>query len=494
MGRRKDRARTPGLWIATNELPATGGHPFYQRLNQVLDRHAFDAFVEAQCAPFYAATIGRPSLTPGTYFRLLLIGYFEGIDSERGIAWRTADSLALRGFLGLGLDEAPPEHSTISRTRRLIDVETHRAVFTWILQVLATADLIKGTTIGIDATTLEANAALRSIVRRDSGDTYQEFLMRLAQASGIETPTRADLARLDRTRPKKGRNTDWQHPHDPDARITKMKDGRTHLAHKAEHAVDMETGAIVGVTVQGADQGDTTTIAETLTAAAEDLEAVAMVTDDDTGVIDEVVADKGYHSNQVLTDLAALDLRSYIAEPDRGRRHWTKNAVARDAVYANRRRIRGTRGVALLRRRSEHLERPNAHLYNTGGMRRTHLRGHANILKRLLVHTGAFNLRRTHLRGHANILKRLLVHTGLVSFYAGGSAYPDPDRGGHAARPPGTRGGGPDARRCAVDTSHRLLAPFRHATHRSHVRMSDAGSLRTVPRRRVRMGRFTTGC
>ena len=320
MGRRKDRARTPSLWIAANELPATGGHPFYQRLNRVLDEHGFDEFVEAQCAPFYAATLGRPSLTPGMYFRLLLIGYFEGIDSERGIAWRTADSLALRGFLGLGLNEAPPEHSTISRTRRLIDLETHRAVFTWILQVLATADLVKGKTIGIDATTLEANAALRSIVRRDSGETYQEFLTRLAQASGIETPTRADLARFDRKRPKKGRNQDWQHPHDPDARITKMKDGRTHLAHKAEHAVDMETGAIVGVTVQGADQGDTTTIAETVTAAAEDLEAVAAATDGQTAVIDEVVADKGYHSNQVLVDLAALDLRTYIAEPDRGRR------------------------------------------------------------------------------------------------------------------------------------------------------------------------------
>ena len=221
------------------------------------------------------------------------------------------------------------------------------------------------------------------------------------------------------------------------------------------------------MTVQGADQGDTTTIAETLTAAAEDLEAVATVTDDDTGVIDEVVADKGYHSNQVLTDLAALDLRSYIAEPDRGRRHWTKNAVARDAVYANRRRIRGTRGVTLLRRRSEHLERPNAHLYDTGGMRRTHLRGHANILKRLLVHTGAFNV---------GLLMRTLIGVR------------------HAARPPGTRGGGPDARRRAVDTSHRLLAPFRHDTRRSHVRMSDAGSLLTVPRRRVRRGRFTTGC
>lgn len=232
------------------------------------DDHAFDDFVEAQCASFYAATRGRPSLTPGTYFRSLLIGYFEGIDSERGIAWLTADSLALRGFLDLGLEETPPEHSTISRTRRLIDLETHRAVFTWILQMLATADLVKGTTIGIDATTLEANAALRSIVRRDSGESYQDFLTRLAQASGIETPTRADLARLDRKRPKTRRNTERRHPHDPAARITKMKDGRTHLAHKAEHAVDLETGAIVGVTVQGADQGDTTTIAETVTAAA----------------------------------------------------------------------------------------------------------------------------------------------------------------------------------------------------------------------------------
>jgi transposase len=391
------------LWIATHELPVTGGHPFYQRLNQILEAHEFDAFAEAQCAPFYAATLGRPSLTPGVYFRLLLIGYFEGIDSERGIAWRTADSLALRGFVGLGLEERPPEHSTISRTRRLIDLDAHRAVFTWILQVLSTEDLVRGKTIGIDATTLEANAALRSIVRRDSGETYQEFLTKLAQASGIDTPTRADLARLDRKRPKKGRNKDWRHPHDPDARITKMKDGRTHLAHKAEHAVDMETGAIVAVTVQGADQGDTTTLAETATTAAEELEAVADVTDGQTRVIEEVVADKGYHSNQVLVDLAALDVRTYIAEPQRGRRRWKTKPEARAAVYANRRRIRGRRGCALQRRRSERLERPNAHLYETGGMRRTHLRGHENILKRLLVHSGGFNL---------GLLMRTLVGVG----------------------------------------------------------------------------------
>jgi transposase len=226
------------------------------------------------------------------------------------------------------LPEAPPDHSTISRTRRLIDLETHEAVFTWILQRLADAGLVKGKTIGIDATTLEANAALRSIVRRDTRATYQEFLTQLAQASGIDTPTREDLARIDRKRPKKGSNDDWTHPLDPDAKITKMKDGRTHLAHKAEHAVDLETGAVVAVTVQDADEGDTATSVETLIEAAEQVEAVVP-----DGEIKEVVADKGYHSNQVMVDLEAVGVRSYISEPDRGRRNWKEHPEARDAVY-----------------------------------------------------------------------------------------------------------------------------------------------------------------
>jgi transposase len=256
-----------------------------------------------------------------------------------------------------------------------------------ILQRLADAGVVKGQTIGIDATTLEANAALRSIVRRDSGATYQEFLTQLAQASGIETPTREDLARLDRKRPKKGSNDDWTHPLDPDAKITKMKDGRTHLAHKAEHAVDLETGAVVAVTVQDADEGDTTTSVDTLIDAAEQVETVVP-----DGEIKEIVADKGYHSNQVLVDLEAVGVRSYISEPDRGRRNWKDNAEARDAVYRNRRRIRGARGKRLLRQRGERLERPCAHLYETGRMRRVHLRGHDNIRKRLLVHAAALNL------------------------------------------------------------------------------------------------------
>jgi transposase len=380
------------MWVPTTNLPTAASHPFYRRLNQLLRERGFDDFVEAQCASFYAETMGRPGLPPGVYFRLLLIGYFEGIDSERGIGWRATDSLALRDFLGIGLDQVPPDHSTISRTRRLIALETHRAVFTWILQGLSTAGLVKGKTIGIDATTLEANAALRSIVRRDSGESYEAFLTTLAKASGIGTPTRADLARIDRKRKKKGSNDDWTHPHDPDAKITKMKDGRTHLAHKAEHAIDLETGAIVGVTVQGADEGDTATIQETLPEAAEQLEAVAAVTDDAVAVIEEVVADKGYHSRTTVHDLETLDIRTYISEPDRGPQSWADLDAERDAVYANRRRIREARGKRLLRRRGELLERPCAHLYETGGLRRAHVRGHENVLKRLLVHAGAFNL------------------------------------------------------------------------------------------------------
>jgi transposase len=379
------------LWVATSDLPASPGHPFYARLTAVLEAHDFDRFVEDLCRRFYAPVMGRPSLTPGRYFRLLLVGYFEGIDAERGIAWRATDSLAIRTFLRLPLDEAPPDHSTISRTRRLIDLETHRAVFTWVQQRLVESGLLKGKTVAIDATTLEANAAMRSIVRRDTGEGYQAFLTGLAKASGVETPTRDDLARLDRKRKKKTSNTDWTNPHDPDAKITKMKDGRTHLAHKAEHAVDLETGAIVAVTLQGADAGDTTTIVETATTAADQI-ADAQVDVAEPQALEEIIADKGYHSNQTMIDLAAVGVRSYIAEPDRGRRDWSKTPEAQAPVYGNRRRVRGPRGRRLMRQRGERIERSFAHVYDTGGMRRTHLRGHTNILKRLLIHAGGFNL------------------------------------------------------------------------------------------------------
>src|SRR5207302_5570944 len=325
-----------------------------------------------------AEKCGRPSLTPGIYFRSLLIGYFEGIAAERGIAWRLADSLALRRFVGIALDEYTPDHSTISRTRRLIDLDTHREVFSWVLGVLTDRGLLQGQRIAIDATTLEANAAMRSIVRRDTGAGYEEFLRGLAKASGIATPTREDLARLDRKRKKRTSNKEWKSPADEDARIAKMKDGRTHLAHKAEHAVDLDSGALVAVTLHGADVGDTTSLIETAIAAAEQVEA-AHATSPTSAELTEIVADKGYHSNQTLVDLTAVAVRSYIAEPDRGRRDWTTMPEAQSPVSRNRRRVRGVRGKRLLRRRSEYVERTFAHVYDTGGLRRTPLRGHENI-------------------------------------------------------------------------------------------------------------------
>jgi transposase len=394
MSRRRTEEQSD-FWIATANLAQAPSHPFYRRLNQLLAAAGFDRFAEDRCERFYAR-FGRPSIPPGVYFRMLMIGYFEGIDSERGIDWRCADSLALREFLGYKLDQTTPDHSSLSIIRTRLDLETHQEIFQWVLTLLAEKGLLQGQTIGVDATTLEANAALRSIVRRDTGQRYEDFLKGLAKASGIETPTREDLARLDRKRPNKGSNDDWVNPNDPEAKIAKMKDGSTHLAHKAEHAIDLETGAIVAVTLQEADQGDTTTITETLVTTAENLdvvrqnEAAAEKLSDD--LLKEVVDDKGYHSGASLLLLQTLGIRTYTSEPNRGRRKWQGKKAEQQAVYANRRRIKGERGKALLRKRGELVERPFAHCYETGGMRRTHLRHHRNILKRLLVHVAGCNL------------------------------------------------------------------------------------------------------
>lgn len=401
MGTRKKRERQEELWVVRSEVVGTPGHAFYDRLNQILDEHHFDRNVEQLCRRYYKGGLGRPSITPGVYFRSLLLGYLEGIDSERGIAWRLADSLSLRKFIAYTLTEETPDHSTLSRTRRLYSVETHKAVFRWVLKILAEAGLVKGKTVSIDATTLEANAALRSLVRRDNGQKYDEYLKDLAKAAGIENPTREQLARLDRKRKKKGSNKEWTNPYDPEARIAKMKDGSTHLAHKAEHAVDLSSGVLLAVTLQGADQGDTTTIHQTLAeageAVAELIEHEVMTAPEEEpkvhwGGVEEVVADKGYHSGAVLQDLHAWDCRSYIPEPERGRRNWEGKHEEQKQVYANRRRIQGARSKRLQRKRSELTERSMAHMYETGGMRRVHLKGRDNILKRLLVHAGGFNL------------------------------------------------------------------------------------------------------
>ena len=397
MGTRKKRERQEPFWYE-GELPAAPGHPFYSRLNEILDKAGFDQFCEEACAGFYHAKLGRPSLAPGMYFRVMTVGFFEGLDSERGIAWRLADSLTLRQFLAIGLDENTPDHVTISRTRRLIDGETHQRIFTWVLEQLAQNGLIKGKTIGVDSTTLEANAAMKSIVRRDTGENYNEYLKRLAEAEGVDAKDAAALRRMDRKRKKKTSNEDWESPSDGEAEIAKRKDGRTALAYKAENAVDMETGAIVAVTTHAGAAADTATVEATVTEAG--VAVAELVTAEAAegkyavhpGGVEEVVADKGYHSNQVAVRMSELGVRTYIAEPDRGARDWDGKPTEKEAVYGNRRRIRGERGKRMQRQRGEKIERNFAHQFDTGGMDRLYVRGIGNVHKKLLIQAAACNL------------------------------------------------------------------------------------------------------
>lgn len=391
LGRQGDQQGT--MYLAWDEIPRSRGHAFYDRLQQILRKSGFDAFAEKLCKPFYSDK-GRPSIPPGRYFRMHLVGYFEGIDSERGLEWRCADSLSLRDFLQLSTKESVPDHSSLSRTRSRLPLSIHREVFTWVLKVLSKDGLVLGGRIGVDASTMEANAALKTIVRRDTGESYRKMLLRMAKESGIESPTDEDLARMDRKRTGKTlSNRDWHSPVDPEAKITKMKDGRTHLAYKPEHAVDLDTGAVVAVEIHEADQGDTSTLLKTLKAAQGSLRRVTPTPPcpDDPA---DLVADKGYFSRGVLKKLDGGPWRTRIAEPKRnGLNSWRGDHEARRAVYNNRARTSSMTGKSLRTLRTERVERSFEHtLDRTGGMRRTWLRGRENVQKRYLLHVAGFNL------------------------------------------------------------------------------------------------------
>ena len=391
LGRQKDRQSD--LLLSWRELPRSAGHPFYDQLQGVLQTAGFDRFAEDQCKPYYSSsTRGRSSLPPGRYFRMLLVGYFEGLDSERGIEWRCADSLSLREFLLLSTRETVPDHSWMSKTRSRLPLEVHEAIFVWVLEQLAAHGLVKGDRIGVDASTMEANAALRAIVRRDSGEGYREMLQRLAQESGIETPTADDLVRLDRQRPgKKLSNEDWESKSDPDARIAKMKDGRTRLAYKPEHAVDLDTGAIVAAPINSADQGDTKTLPGTLEAAKANLEVVDQAPSQDDPA--ELVADKGYHCRDGLKDLENSAWKSRISEPKpNGILRWKGDDGAKRAYYNNRARLLSGVARQAFKLRAERVERSFALALDRGGMRRAWLRGRDNLQKRYLIHISGYNL------------------------------------------------------------------------------------------------------
>src|SRR5215216_441790 len=401
MGRQGDRQGE--LMVMWSEMPRAPGHVFYDRLQEVLVGAGFDGFVEDACRAFYAKTMGAPSVPPGRYFRMHMVGYFEGIDSERGIEWRCSDSFSLREFLRLEATDRVPDHSWLSKTRSRLPHKVHERVFGWVLQRLAERGLIKGERIGVDASTMEANAALRAIVRRDTGEGYREMLTRMAEESGIETPTVADLVRLDRSR--KGKtlsNAEWESPTDPDARIAKLKDGRTHLAYKPEHAVDLDTGAVVAAEMPLADQGDTATLPGTLESAARHLAAVEAAPSAEAPA--ELVADKGYHSREVLKSLDDGPWKTRIAEPRRdGFLRWHGDDDARRAVVNNRTRLLSGVARAAFKLRAEVVERGFALILDRGGMRRAWLRGRENLHKRYLIHVAGYNL---------GLIMRLLTGAG----------------------------------------------------------------------------------
>ena len=389
LGRREGQSQET-MWIATWDLPTSPGHPFYEKLNGLLAKAGFDKFVEALCKPFYADGVGRPGIAPGVYFRMLLVGYFEGLDSQRGIAWRCADSLSLRAFLGVRLGEQTPDHSSLTVIRQRLPLEVHQQVFVKILDIARAHGLVKGKRVAIDATTLEANAAMKGIVRKASGEDWKAYLARLAKEAGIDDPSDEDLRRFDRKRQdKKVSNDDWHSPSDPDSRIVRMKDGRTHLGYKAEHAIDLDTRVLLAAEIHAGDRSDCETVEDTLVQAQRNVYQAGADVE-----IEELAADKGYHKTENLAVLEAWLIRTYIAEPkSTRRRRWVGRPEGqREAVYGNRRRCRGDYGKGLQRLRSEQVERSFAHTCDTGGARRRWIRGLIENAKRYLITGAGHNL------------------------------------------------------------------------------------------------------
>jgi len=398
LGRRKRNQQD--LWVATCDLPKSPGHPFYTKLNGLLGEAEFDEFAENLCRPYYSDGRGRPSIPPGIYFRMLFVGFFEGLDSQRAIAWRCSDSRSLQSFLGLDITQPTPDHSTLTVIRQRLPLEVHEAVFTFVLSIAKVKKLLKGKSVAIDSTLIEADAAMKSIVRRDTGDDWKAYVRKLMAEEGIDDPTDEDIRKFDQKRKKKVSNKEWMSPTDSDARIAKMKDGRTHMAYKTEHAIDLDTDIVLAAGVHRADESDTATFTETLVKA----QAHTILAGSESQIKD-AVADKGYHSTGNLAWCESFGIRSYIPEREsRWRRKWIdKPSEYQHAVYGNRRRVKGSRGKRLGKLRSEYVERSFAHVCRTGGARRSWLQGLEDVSKRYLMYVAGKNL---------GVIMRALFGTG----------------------------------------------------------------------------------
>jgi transposase len=387
MGRWQEQ-RQADLWIATTDLPKSPGHVFYEKLNRLLADADFDQWLESLCQPYYADGVGRDSIPPGTYFRMLFVGYFEDLDSQRAIAWRCGDSFSLRDYLGVARNEATPDHSSLTTIRQRLPLAVHEQVFAFVLKVAQEKKLLRGKTVAVDTTTLEANAAMRTIVRKDTGKDWKAYVKGLMAEEGVENPTDEEIRRFDKKRKKKVSNKEWESPTDPDSRITKMKDGRTHLAYKAEHTVDLDSEFVLAAAVHPADEADSATLVGSILQAQANLVLAGSEQE-----IEEAVADKGYHKAATIAECEHFNTRTYIPEPQGKDYNWEDKPEAwRQATLGNRRRVKGNRSKRLQKKRSELVERSFAHVCETGGGRRTWLRGLENVTKRYLVQVAAHNL------------------------------------------------------------------------------------------------------
>lgn len=420
MFRRKDREPQSSFWIPTSDLPSTAANAFYRRLDRALSESGFGDAVRALCEPFYESDTsrgGRPGIDPEVYFKMQMVGFFENLPSERGIAARCADSLSIRDFLHYELHEATPDHSSFTVIRQRLSPEVYEQVFELVLKALKTHKLLKGRRLGIDASVIEANASLKSLEHRLTGEAYAEYVRKLAEAAGVDTSEPAAVRRFDRKRPgRKSSNDEWQNPHDPDAKIGRTKRGSTRMIYKPEHVVDLETGAIVDADVRPGDEHDTDNLTERLLGAEARINRT-LGEPNDTERVELVAADKGYFKLEEIWLLQGLNIQTGISDPQGNRRLDRLMETDRAALEAARRTVSSEAGKALLKLRAELVERGFEHVLDCGGARRTTLRGRANIRKRYLIQAACANLSllMRHLAGVGTPKQALAASHALVT-------------------------------------------------------------------------------
>ena len=388
----KQKATQPEFWVATHQLAKSAKASFYSKLDETLESFGFAGKVRQLCAPAYKQTnVGRPGIDPVVYLKMIMVGFFEDLPSERAIAARCADSIAIRRFLNYELDENTPDHSSLTIIRQRLGLEIYQKVFTLCLQALQEHGLLRGKHLGIDSSVMEANASLRALVNRNTAEQYWDYVKRLAAEQGIDPEDAAAVRKFDRQRPGKGSNQDWKNPHDPDAKIGPRKHGGTDMIYKPQTVVDLNTGAVVQAEVQPGDHTDHQGLATTILEAQQRINEVCGEAADAL-TVETVTADKGYYAVEQLQALQQEEIKTVIADPVSNRRLDKLQPEQRQAVQAALRSTRSKYGKALLRRRGMHIERSFAHILDCGGMRRATLRGWENLNKRFKLATAFYNL------------------------------------------------------------------------------------------------------